>query len=274
MMKKITLLLVALLGAISLNAQTTYFSDNFDDEDISDWTLYDEDGDGNNWDVYQITDNQTGNPITPVSLISRSWQAQVPLTPDNWAVSPAIDLTGATGTITVSWLRQVNTAYPDEHYTLYVGTSSDIAVLVNSTLTKDENFTTTPSPETDTPKTITLDISSMAGQTIYLAFRHWDSNDADYISIDDLSVSGTLGVSENQIAGFKHFYNASTNDLVLSADQAFTQINLYNILGQQVISKQLSSTEETVNLSSLNTGVYLVNVEVNGKLATFKIVKR
>ncbi|HLU80831.1 MAG TPA: choice-of-anchor J domain-containing protein [Flavobacteriaceae bacterium] len=274
-MKKIILSVAACVAAISMNAQTIIFQDDFNDQDISDWTLYDQDGDGNNWgDLFQIGDGQ-GGFITPVSLISRSWQ-QMPLTPDNWAVSPPIDLTNEGGkTITVSWLRQVNDAFPDEHYTLYVGTSDDITVLVNSSLTKDENFTTTPSPETDTPKTITLDISSMAGQVVYLAFRHWDSSDADFLSIDDVTVtSETLGTENNQIAGFDYFYSSQNNVLTLTADEPFSKIELYNILGQRVMAQELSNTEENLSLSSLNTGIYLANVNVNGKVSTFKIVKK
>lgn len=45
-MKKITLL-AALFAAFSMNAQL--FSDDFEDQDISDWTLLDEDGDGYNF---------------------------------------------------------------------------------------------------------------------------------------------------------------------------------------------------------------------------------
>lgn len=66
-MKKITFL-AALFAGFAMNAQTVFFEDNFDDEDVSDWEVYDEDGDGNNWgDIFVVTDSD-GNPVTPVSL--------------------------------------------------------------------------------------------------------------------------------------------------------------------------------------------------------------
>lgn len=43
-MKKITLL-TAFFAVFAMNAQTVFFSDDFDDEDVSDWELIDEDGD-------------------------------------------------------------------------------------------------------------------------------------------------------------------------------------------------------------------------------------
>ena len=130
-MGKITLLLFLFLSFNFCIAQTTVWADNFNDEDISDWTLIDADGDSNNWgDLFQIQDGN-GTAVTPVSLISRSWQTSA-LTPDNWAISPAIDLSGASGTITVEWITQVAAAsWDEEKYSLHVGASSDKSVLVN-----------------------------------------------------------------------------------------------------------------------------------------------
>ena len=55
-MKKITLL-AALFAGFAMNAQTIFFTDDFNDEDVSDWTRYDEDGDGNFWaDLFVVED--------------------------------------------------------------------------------------------------------------------------------------------------------------------------------------------------------------------------
>ena len=56
------LLCVALLALPVFGFSQTYFSDNFDDENISDWTLYDQDGDGFNWETVAL-DEPVG--ITP-----------------------------------------------------------------------------------------------------------------------------------------------------------------------------------------------------------------
>ena len=52
-MKK-TLLRLAFVALPMFGFAQTYFSDNFDDEDISDWTLYDQDGDGYNWETVNL----------------------------------------------------------------------------------------------------------------------------------------------------------------------------------------------------------------------------
>lgn len=270
-MKKITLLALLFVASIGYS-QTVIWEDDFNDEDVSDWTLYDEDGDAFNWDVYQIT-NQGGGTVTPISLISRSW-IENPLMPDNWAVSPAIDLTGEDGsnTITLSWLRQVNSDFPAETYTVYVSDSDDITVMENATVTLTESFLV-PSPETDTPKTITLDISQFAGQTIHLAFRHYDSFDADYLSIDDVTVTAEPNASNDQFAShnFK-FYNTS-EVLNLSASTNIDSVEIFNALGQKVGTHKLGSMNSEINISNLASGLFIAKVSIGNSSETFKFVK-
>src|SRR5690606_24083476 len=119
------------------------------------------------------------------------------------------------------------------------------------------------------------DITSFAGQVVYVAFRHHITSDQFTIEIDNVSVvAENLGTENNQIAGFDYFYSSQNNVLTLIADEPFSNIELYNILGQRVMAQELSNTEENLSLSSLNTGIYLANVNVNGKVSTFKIVKK
>lgn len=184
-MKKV-LLLASMMLIPFFGSSQTYFSDNFNDENVSDWTRYDVDGDGNNWADYFAVNDQSGNPITPISLISRSWQ-QTPLTPDNWIVSPAIDLSAATGSTLLYWKVQCSASqWESEHYSVYVSTSSDMASLSASPVTFSETYD--DPANAGTSFTRTLDVSSFNGQTIYVAFRHHDVSDMDFISIDDVEV--------------------------------------------------------------------------------------
>ena len=52
-----------------------------------------------------------------------------------------------------------------------------------------------------------------------------------------------------------------------------TNIEIYSILGQNVISKPLSSTREVIDVASLNDGVYLAKVFADGGSKTIKFVK-
>jgi len=273
-MKKITLLMIAVL-AINFNfAQSVVFSDDFNDEDISDWTLIDSDGDGNNFgDQFAVT-NASGGAVTPISLISRSWQT-VPLLPDNWAISPAFDLSGTSGTITVEYVTQVAAEeWDEEKYSIHVGTSNDIAVLVNATNSLTE--TLGDFDDTGVPVSHSLDISSLAGSPqVYIAFRHWDCTDKDFLSIDDLTVNAaTLSVDQFAVNAFSHNFNKTTDLLTLESNEAILEsVKIHNILGQNVLNKTLASTNEVVDMSSMQDGIYLVTVAINGSSKTFKILK-
>lgn len=268
-MKKITLL-AALFAGFTMSAQVTIYSEDFSSEDLSDWDLYDEDGDGNNWgDMFVVTDADQ-NPVTPVSLISRSWQS-FPLFPDNWAVTPAIDLTEVSGTIELSWqVMAAAAAWDNEHYSVYAASSNDIVELEMSDVTFSETYDD-PNNE-GTLYDRTLDLSSLAGETIYIAFRHHDVSDMDYISISNLLVTAdALSTNDEVFQDFNYF--VANNQLNLSAKTAMNNVSVYNMLGQEVISQKLNNMNESLSISALKTGVYVVTVTIEGANQTFKIVK-
>lgn len=134
-MRKITFLFMfAILGLFSLNAQVLLFEDDFTDYangSIPDgWTIYDEDGDGESWVVIQFQGHS--KPV----LVSDSWSGAVgPLTPDNFAVTPSIDLSDVDvdSAITLSWgIAGVDPDYSEENYTVYVATENNVDAFLDS----------------------------------------------------------------------------------------------------------------------------------------------
>jgi hypothetical protein len=83
-----------------------------------------------------------------------------------------------------------------------------------------------------------------------------------------------LSVDEFSNNTFKHFYNKDTDVLTMtSSTLAFDNVELYNLLGQQVLNRSLSQTNEIVNMSSLEDGIYLAKVSIQGRIQTVKILK-
>jgi hypothetical protein len=204
--------------ARNANVVLTHFSDDFEDQDISDWTTTDSDGDTYNWgDIFQVNDG-SGNPVSPVSMISRSWQS-APLTPDNWVVSSAVDLTTATAPITLEWKVQASAASWDlEEYSVYVSTSNSIGTLVNSTTTFNEIYN--DPADASTQYTRVLDLSAHAGETVYLAFRHWNCTDQDWLSIDDVNVTSSVPTSVQLAVNAANQIPLSSTGSIYSSDDA------------------------------------------------------
>ncbi len=73
---------------------------------------------------------------------------------------------------------------------------------------------------------------------------------------------------------FKHFFNQQNQTLTLnSTDASLTNIEVYNTLGQNVLTQKLSFQTETISLSDLASGAYIVKVAVGSVVKTIKIVK-
>jgi hypothetical protein len=94
-----------------------------------------------------------------------------------------------------------------------------------------------------------------------------------FLLLFDYALNETLSVDVFESSNFDYFVD-SRNMLNLSANQSFEQIYLHNLLGQQVLSQKLNASEEMIDLNSLNSGVYLAQVQLNGSNKTFKIIKK
>ncbi|MDG4945562.1 T9SS type A sorting domain-containing protein [Weeksellaceae bacterium KMM 9713] len=278
-MKK-TLLSLSLIGGMLFGySQTTIWMDDFNDEDISDWTLVDADMDGYNWgDMFQVTD-QFGDPITPTSLISRSWQ-QAPLTPDNWAISPAIDLSSVDGNaISLEYITQVPAfEWDQEHYSVYVATSNSIADLLASETQMSE--TLGDASHSGAPVAKSFDISAFAGEPeVYIAFRHHDVTDMDFISIDDVKVvAETLSTDDLTLSKSSlSLYPNPASDLVKvnlgdNFNTSKVQITLTNLSGKQV--SKVAYNANGIDVSNLPAGLYIVTATDGKNTVTKKLIKK
>ena len=273
-MKKILLCAGLLMGSLAtVNAQVIYM-DNFNDENISDWTRIDADGDGNNWgDIFQVS-NSGGTPVSPVSIISRSWQG-APLTPNNWAITPAIVLPPGEGTITLTWKAQAAAAaWSLEKYGVYVGTSNSTSNLELSPIKWIGIHDGGPLGPSVSKS---LDVSSLAGETIYIAFRHFDCTDQDWLSIDDVTVTkSALSTDSFFKANFAMYPNPAKNVLNISGN---TGLSIENVLitdlnGRIVKDMKIGGVPSSeINVSDLTSGMYLITISSAEGNGTSKFMK-
>jgi len=88
----------------------------------------------------------------------------------------------------------------------------------------------------------------------------------------DVTPAAVLSVNDNSIAGLKMYPNpVSGNNLYISSDtNSVKNVTIYDIVGKQVLNTKISS--EAINVSNLNSGVYVVKITEDGKTATRKLV--
>ena len=160
-------------------AQKNGFYEDFENGLPSDWILYDQDGDGNNWYAASSGTDNAGNPTGFGSgmVTSASYNSSGALTPDNWLVSPEIDLGGELSV----WLRGQDPSYAEENFAIYISTTG---------YTPDD-FVDEIVPETTATGVFTeykADLSAYAGQRGWIAIRHFDVTDMFRLNLDNFYV--------------------------------------------------------------------------------------
>ena len=83
-----------------------------------------------------------------------------------------------------------------------------------------------------------------------------------------------LGTAENIFEGFKCYPNPANEVLNLKAKSNIEKVSIYSILGQQVMEALPNQNNATLNVASLNPGVYILKLAVDGQSVSYKFIKQ
>lgn len=180
-------------------------------------------------------------------------------TPADLAVDVYVDPTDDEMLVAFDWEPAVTGGAVTE-YDVYLGDSALNLVLLGSTPNDFVNITAMEYSTTYFWQIVATNSTGDAvGSSIWSFTTEADPN---------------LSVDEFENKAFTHFYNKDSDVLTItSSTLAFENIEIYNLLGQQVVNKISSQTTETVDMSSLEDGVYLAKVTIEGRTQTVKILK-
>ncbi len=97
-----------------------------------------------------------------------------------------------------------------------------------------------------------------------------------HLLLFDYSVTdNTLGVSDFNMEIVTNFFDKVTDVLTIkSRNLALDNVEIYDILGQKILGKQLSNKVERINLSELSDGIYIIRVSSSGLMTTSKLLKQ
>jgi len=195
-MKKIfTLTLVLLAMAFAGNAQAL-LSENFDNGLPSTWVTVDADNDGYTWEsgsnpVSYFVEGTSlagnGHNGSADFVVSGSYSnVYGVLTPDNWLISPAVTL--SSNADLTFWVCAQDANYAAEHYGVYISTTAGTTP-ADFTLIYEETIDANGGSRVQgTWKQKTVDLSSYTGQTVRIAFRHFNCTDMFVFNLDDVEI--------------------------------------------------------------------------------------
>lgn len=124
-----------------------------------------------------------------------------------------------------------------------------------------------------TPGTYTITVAQKAGTTLA-------GTKQDY-SLIVTGLGSPLGVEQNDFKVFDVWPNPANDELNVSMESdlsAEALLTIYDIQGRRVVDQKLDGADTmftgTVNISSLNSGIYLVKITQGDKQSVRKIVKK
>ena len=149
-----------------------------DDAQLADWEFVDADGDGFNWQYFNMTGVTSGR-MTPhdgeglMSSASYNNDASLALYPDNWMISPLVKLDGTLK----FWAAGQDPSYAAEVFGVFVSTDKVNWTQIGNDVTV-----------TGTYIEYSFDLSSRGGEEGYFAIRHYNVSDMFWLNIDDVTL--------------------------------------------------------------------------------------
>lgn len=282
---KNVLLFMLMTFSVVANAQFIIWEDDFEDGEVSDWTLIDKDNNANTWlarkniqydnTTFLIYDGQIGvlgtysiNLVDGGPIFGRE---------DNFAISPVIDLSSYSGKITLHINGQTSIYDANQPLSVYGSTSTDPATF---TLLGEIKFIRKTLEEAEFTDN-SLDISAFATgkKAMHIALGNAD-NLFTGLEINTISVEADSFLSVNNSANKKVTTIIKQNpvadilELQLGNGINAEDVNLkvYNTTG--VLVKETLYNEAGIAVSNLASGVYLAVIEIGTAVERLKFIKK
>lgn len=199
---------------------------------------------GSGWSATEARSDQTIN--------GKAITIDVRGTTSGTLTSPAVN--GGIGNLTMTTQRK------------YGGGSGNLSVYVNGVLQG-------AIPYDDTVQTSTLSGINIEGNVVVTITE--DTSDGDRVAIDDLSWTcySTLSTDGfNKTVDFKIYPNPLNGNTLTITSKTAVPYTIYDVLGQRI--KKGVTSKETIDVSNLKQGLYLIKLQTDAGYITKKLIKQ
>jgi hypothetical protein len=129
----------------------------------------------------------------------------------------------------------------------------------------------------DIATTSSIDVSDYINSAFKVRFVYDDENTRTYgVAIDNYKLVNTAEAATDLLAtnGFLYYPNPVNDRLNLQATEDISSINVYNAIGQRVLSTQPSALATKLEMGNLASGVYMVQIKAGTLKETIKVFKK
>lgn len=213
--------------------------------------------------VWQIVDSNQNGTITP-----RTGNGMAQFFTDNInqnvarLITPPLDLTAVESPQLTFYYANVNWVGDIDELRVYYRTAPGGEWTLLGTYTDEMTAWTEVNLELPNPTST----YSIAFESTSFWARGFD--------IDDITVDGALATPSLDANHFKYYPNPVADVLNLEYNESISKVEVYNMIGQLVVAKNVDASQAQINLSNLNAGTYVVKVFSGNQMNTLKVMKQ
>ncbi|RZJ70206.1 T9SS type A sorting domain-containing protein [Flavobacterium sp.] len=116
------------------------------------------------------------------------------------------------------------------------------------------------------------DADVTVGQTYFVRVSGYSAASQGTFCLE-ISTNEQLGTGDLEKDSLKAYPNPVKDILTLENASDISDVHVYNILGQEVISKKIDAANAQIDMSALAKGTYVVKVMANDVIRTIKVIK-
>ncbi len=111
-----------------------------------------------------------------------------------------------------------------------------------------------------------LNTLTFAGQNTHIGTLTQGS----YIDIDNISIDFTIAVDEKEASAISVYPNPADNYTIIE-NRKDSELRIYNVAGQVVLETKIKTNHETIDVSNLKSGTYILNFKDKNKTISKKL---
>ena len=178
----------------------------------------------------------------------------------DWLISPKLLM--GTGSAISMWVKTYKDDWGLERYNIGVSTTDPASF----TIISSGSYLEAPATWTN----VDFDLSNYDNQEIHIGIQ-CVSNDAFIFMIDDINITTTVGIADVAEKSIGIYPNPARN--VINVSNAINcNVEIYNMIGDLVISQISSSNKEQLDISKLANGTYMLVIQSGNGLINKKLV--
>jgi hypothetical protein len=207
------------------------------------------------WEIVSVMQD-----TTDLSAASAAVMTDTNITADRWLISPVINLAGT------NYLTFAFGAF---------GGYPTLDVLVSNGSDNTADFTSLKTCQGFSGYLLTqvIDLSAHTGN-VRLAFHNNNLANAIATIVDNIKVRGGATTGLNNVNGNSEisiYPNPATSNFTIN-NARNANVKVVDMMGRVVLSQKVANNSEMISTSNLNQGVYVVEINNNGKVSNQKLV--